>query len=107
MEGNLLGKALEALKAMVEEFKALDLPYGSKAYDKATDVLNEANMAKERKMTETFLNQQLMTVAPFSTLGDQNGQFKIKLVSERGETKWMNINNTQFRAVEAALEDNL
>lgn len=58
-------------------------------------------------MTSEYLNQQLMTVAPFSTLGNQNGQFKIKIVSERGETKWMNISNQQFRAIEAALEDNL
>jgi hypothetical protein len=34
---------LEALKAMVEEFRALDLPYGSKAYDKATSAINKAN----------------------------------------------------------------
>ena len=58
-------------------------------------------------MTPEYLNQQLMTVAPFSTLGNQNGQFKVKLVSERGETKWMNINNRQFRAIEEALENNL
>lgn len=100
-------RVLEALKAMVEEFRALDMPYGSKAYDKATDVLNEANMVKESKMTEVFLNQQLLAVAPFSTVSDLNGQFRIKITSDKGETKWMNINNAQFRAVEAALEDNL
>lgn len=100
-------RVLEALKAMVEEFKALDLPYGSKAYDKATDVLNEANMAKERKMTETFLTQQLLAVAPFSTFAETNGQFRIKITSDKGETKWMNISKEQFRAVESALEDNL
>ena len=100
-------KALEALKAMVEEFRALDLPYGSKAYDNATDVLNEANMAKERKMTEIFLTQQLLAVAPFSALSDMNGQFRIKITSDKGETKWMNISKEQFRAVENALEDNL
>lgn len=64
-------------------------------------------MAKERKMTEVFLNQQLMAVAPFSTLSDMNGQFRIKITSDKGETKWMNISKEQFRAVENALEDNL
>ena len=87
--------------------KLYDLPYGSKAYENATDLLNEARMAKERKMTESYLNQQLMTVTPFSALGGQNGQFRIKITSDKGETKWMNINNAQFRAVEAALEENL
>ena len=58
-------------------------------------------------MTPEYLTQQLLTVAPFSTLSKENGQFKIKIVSERGETKWMNINERQFRAIEAALEDNL
>lgn len=60
-----------------------------------------------KPMTVEYLNQQLMTVAPFSTTGDLNGQFRIKITSEKGETKWMNINNQQFRAIEAALEDNL
>ena len=34
-----LSDVTEALKMMVEEFKQLDLPYGSKAYAKATEVL--------------------------------------------------------------------
>lgn len=33
--------ALDALKDMVAEFRALDLPYGSKAYAKAISVLNQ------------------------------------------------------------------
>jgi hypothetical protein len=65
-------------------------------------------MAKQQnKMTEVFLNQQLLTVAPFTADSDMNGQFRIKITSDKGETKWMNINNAQFQAVEAALEDNL
>lgn len=65
-------------------------------------------MAKdENKMTESFLTQQLLTVAPFSAFGDMNGQFRLKITSDRGETKWMNISKEQFRAVENALEDNL
>ena len=62
---------------------------------------------QQNKMTVDFLNQQLLTVAPFSTMGDLNGQFRIKITSDRGETKWMNINNAQFQAVELALEENL
>ena len=34
-----LSDVTEALKMIVEEFKQLDLPYGSKAYAKATEVL--------------------------------------------------------------------
>ena len=64
-------------------------------------------MAKERKMTEVFLTQQLLAVAPFSALSDMNGQLRIKITSDKGETKWMNISKEQFRAVENALEDNL
>ena len=64
-------------------------------------------MTKESKMTEVFLTQQLLAVAPFSALSDMNGQFRIKITSDKGETKWMNISKEQFRAVENALEDNL
>ena len=65
-------------------------------------------MAKQQnKMTVAFLNQQLLAVAPFSPVSGQNGQFRIKITSDKGETKWLNINNAQFQAVEAALEDNL
>lgn len=33
---------LEALKAMCQEFRALDLPYGSEAYTQATSAINKA-----------------------------------------------------------------
>ena len=37
----LLQKAFSALEAMIAEFRALDLPYGSKAYSQAVGVRNE------------------------------------------------------------------
>lgn len=37
----LLQQATNALEAMAAEFRALDLPYGSKAYAQATDLLNQ------------------------------------------------------------------
>ena len=37
----LLQKAFSALEAMIAEFRALDLPYGSKAYSQATGVRNK------------------------------------------------------------------
>jgi hypothetical protein len=33
---------LEALKAMCQEFRALDLPYGSEAYTQAITAINKA-----------------------------------------------------------------
>ena len=36
-----LGKVVEALKMMCEEFRGYDLPYGSKAYSQATAALAE------------------------------------------------------------------
>jgi hypothetical protein len=48
--------ALEALEMLKAEFRALDLPYGSKAYTKAFDVshvLREALTQPERYLTLT------------------------------------------------------
>jgi len=36
------GAVLEALKAMCQEFRALDLPYGSEAYTQAITAINKA-----------------------------------------------------------------
>ena len=36
-----LAKAVEALRDMCAEFRGYDLPYGSKAYDKATTIIAE------------------------------------------------------------------
>ena len=40
---------------MVEEFRMYDLPYGSKAYDRATDIINEVETTKrQNKVTEVY-----------------------------------------------------
>lgn len=44
----LLQKAFSALEAMITEFRALDLPYGSKAYSQAVGVRNELWQHQER-----------------------------------------------------------
>ena len=51
----LLQKAFSALEAMIAEFRALDLPYGSKAYSQATAVRNELwqHQEKLRRNTST------------------------------------------------------
>ena len=102
MSTDFPARALGALRGMAEMPKPCDI-----SYQNATDLLNEAKLSKERKMTESYLNQQLLTVAPFLPVSGQNGQFRIKITSDKGETKWMNISNEQFKAIESALEENL
>lgn len=52
------------------------------------------------------IEQQLYRVAPLPLNGDGNGQLRLKLHSERGETNWLNITPEQFKAIELALLDN-
>ena len=49
-----------------------------------------------------YIEQQLYRVAPLP-LNDVNGQLRLKLHSERGETNWLNITPEQFKAIELAL----
>ena len=42
IRADLVDGLVEALEAMCEEFRLLDLPYGSEAYAKATDFLRKA-----------------------------------------------------------------
>lgn len=53
--------------------------------------------------TERYLNNELYAVAPLPVLEGGNGQFKIKICSERGNTRWINITPKQFEAIENAL----
>ena len=50
-----------------------------------------------------YIEQQLYRVAPLPLNGDGNGQLRLKLHSERGETNWINITPAQFKAIELAL----
>jgi hypothetical protein len=48
-----------------------------------------------------FFESELLSVAPFPV--NDCGQFKMKIVSERGRTKWMNITPEQFHEIENVL----
>lgn len=56
--------------------------------------------------TETFsyINQQMIKVLPFPIESGNNGQVKIKVKSERGESKWMNVSPDQAKQIERILE---
>lgn len=50
-----------------------------------------------------YVNSQLYNFCPLP-LGDKaNGQMKLKLHSEKGETNWLNINADQARQIERIL----
>lgn len=44
---SIMQQALEAIEAMKAEFRALDLPYGSKAYTQANDASHSLRLAIE------------------------------------------------------------
>lgn len=48
-----------------------------------------------------YLEGELLSVAPLPV--NDCGQFKMKIVSELGRTKWMNITPEQFREIENVL----
>jgi hypothetical protein len=50
-QDDIIKMALEALKAMRDEFRALDLPYGSKAYAQATAAINLISAMKADNIT--------------------------------------------------------
>jgi len=63
----------------------------------------EQHMYSEKNTRLNYISNQLITVSPFPVGDEQNGQFKIKLHSERGESKWLNITPQQFKQLEAVL----
>lgn len=50
-----------------------------------------------------YVETQMEKVAPFPIMEGTNGQFRIKLQSEKGETNWLNISNAQFNIIESTL----
>lgn len=52
------------------------------------------------------MENEMFKVAPLPVLEEQNGQFKIKLKSDRGETNWINISPEQFSTIEWILFGN-
>lgn len=51
----------------------------------------------------SYIERQTERVCPFPIDSDKNGQIKLKLHSERGESNWLNITPDQFRAIEQIL----
>lgn len=50
-----------------------------------------------------YLEHELIAVAPLPVEEGTNGQFRIKITSERGQTKWLNITPDQFKLIKEAL----
>jgi len=57
-------------------------------------------------MNTNYIANEMMVVAPFP-LNERsivhNGQIKLKLYSERGQSKWLNISPEQFSLIEKVL----
>ncbi len=48
-----------------------------------------------------YVKDQMLTVCP--VLVENCGQIQLKIVSDRGQTKWLNITAEQFLAIEDIL----
>ena len=64
-------------------------------------------MNSERTTRLNYIANQLITVAPFPVGDKRNGQFMIKLHSERGESKWLNITAEQFEQIDLVLLEDI
>ena len=51
-----------------------------------------------------YISGQLIKACPLSLRGEQNGQIKIRIKSERGATNWLNITTDQLRKIERVLD---
>jgi len=57
---------------------------------------------------KTYLSNQILKALPLPLDGDQNGEIKIKIHSDRGETNWLNITPAIMRKIEFyLLEDEI
>lgn len=59
-------------------------------------------------MDTNYIANEFIVVAPFPLGEDslkENGQIKIKLHSERGETRWLNVTPEQVSMIEKVLLD--
>ena len=52
----------------------------------------------------SYIEAQTLQVAPLPILDGSNGQFKIQVRSDRGQTKWINITAEQYRWIEYVLQ---
>lgn len=59
-------------------------------------------------MNTSFIANEFIVVAPFPLGEDslkENGQIKMKLHSERGQSKWLNVTADQLSMIEKILLD--
>lgn len=50
-----------------------------------------------------YINGQILRACPFPLHSGDNGQIKIKIHSERGETNWLNLTPEQLKKIELVL----
>ena len=65
--------------------------------------VNPARVSCVKGHTMTYIEREFYAVAPLPVLSGDNGQFRLKITSERGETKWISITPEEFRAIERVL----
>jgi len=51
----------------------------------------------------TYIENQLLKVAPFPIDEGKNGEFAIKITSDKGSTNWVGITPAQLREIELIL----
>ena len=51
----------------------------------------------------TYIESEFYAAAPLPVLSGDNGQLRLKITSERGETKWINITPQEFKSIEQLL----
>lgn len=53
-----------------------------------------------------YIENELLKIAPFPIWSDdENGQYKLKLSSDKGETKWLNIDKDTMARLEILLSN--
>ena len=51
----------------------------------------------------SYIESEFYAAAPLPVLSGDNGQFRLKITSERGATKWINITPQEFKSIEQLL----
>lgn len=63
----------------------------------------QSRSTKEPMSKLNYVEHEMYAVAPLPVLEGENGQFRLKIVSEKGETGWLSLTPEMFDAVEKAL----
>lgn len=102
----VLEQALEALEAMKAEFRALDLPYGSKAYAAGNQAAHglRAALAQQEQATIKDSLQVPQHVADQLTTADLawlETRRLVRIWKELGQIRWTGADQGWDRAIEA------